>query len=122
MASTDFRELNARLLKGITRLRESAPGTMGGIAEMAGAASTDGKLDAKTKELIALAISVGIRSDNCIAFHARAAVELGASRGEAEEAIALAVYLGGGSVILAAADALDAFDQFAARSDATEPT
>ena len=116
MATNDSPELNARLLKGIQRLRESAPGTMGGIAGMAGAASTDGALDAKTKELIALAISVAIRSDNCIAFHARAASELGATRDEAEEAIAMAVYLGGASVTLAAADALDAFDQFSGQS------
>jgi AhpD family alkylhydroperoxidase len=119
MATTDFPELNTRLLRGINRLRESAPGTMGGIAEMAGAASSDGALDAKTKELIALAISVAIRSDNCIAFHARAAVELGATRDEAEEAIAMALYLGGGSVTLAAADALDAFDQFSAHPGRT---
>lgn len=116
MTTTDFPDLNARLLKGIQRLRESAPGTMGGIADMAGAASTDGVLEAKIKELIAVAISVAIRSDNCIAFHTRTAVELGATRHEVEEAIAMAVYLCGGSVTLAAADALEAFDQFASRS------
>jgi AhpD family alkylhydroperoxidase len=109
----DFPETHARLMAGIASLRERAPGTMGGVAAMAGANATDDRLDAKTKELIGLAISVAVRSESCIAFHARAAVELGATREEAEEAVAMAVYLGGGTVIQAAADALEAVDQFA---------
>ena len=48
-------------------------------------------LDGKTKELIALGICVAVRCDDCIAFHAKAALEQGASRAEVAEALAMAV-------------------------------
>jgi AhpD family alkylhydroperoxidase len=79
---------------------------------MAGAATAPGALDTKTKELIALAIGVATRCDGCIGFHMEALVKLGASRSEVEEALGMAVYMGGGPALMYAADALLAFEQF----------
>jgi AhpD family alkylhydroperoxidase len=61
---------------------------------MAMAASGPEALDSKTKELIALAISVAVRCDPCIAFHAQAAVKQGASRDEVTEVMGMAIYMG----------------------------
>ena len=47
----------------------------------------DGALTAKTKELIALAISITRECDGCIAAHARGAARQGATRGEVTEMI-----------------------------------
>jgi AhpD family alkylhydroperoxidase len=80
---------------------------------MAQAASKSGALDAKTKELIALAIGVSTRCDGCIGFHTDALVRLGASLEEFEEVLAMAVYMGGGPSLMYAADAMLAFQQFA---------
>ena len=63
-------------------LRAGAPDVMKEFSDMARAASGAEALDAKTKELIALAISVAVRCDPCFAFHAQAAVKRGASREE----------------------------------------
>jgi AhpD family alkylhydroperoxidase len=63
-------------------LRAGAPDVMKEFSAMARAASGAEALDAKTKELIALAISVAVRCDFCIAFYAQAAVKQGASRDE----------------------------------------
>jgi len=68
--------------------------------------------NAPTKELIALGISVAIRCDDCIAFHARAALKLGASRDEILETLGMAVYMGAGPSVMYATHALDAFTQF----------
>jgi len=39
-------------------------------------------------------------------------VELGATRKEVEETLAMAIYMGGGPSLMYAADALQAFDEF----------
>ena len=80
---------------------------------MAQAATTDGMLDPKTKELIAAAIGVAVRCDGCIAFHVKALVQQGASREEILEMLGMAVYMGGGPSMVYAAQALEAYDQFA---------
>ena len=68
-------------------LRRMIPDVYKGFAALHGAALVDGVLDAKTKELIALAISVNTQCDGCISAHAKAAARLGATREEAAEAI-----------------------------------
>jgi len=80
------------------------------------AAMRDGVLDKKTKELIALALGVAAHCDACLGFHVKALIRLGASRMEIEEALGVAVYMGGGPSLMYAADALAAFDQLSTPS------
>jgi AhpD family alkylhydroperoxidase len=75
--------------------------------------AADQGLDTKTKELIALAIGVAVRCDDCIAFHAKAAVDQGATPDEIFETLGMAVYMGAGPSMMYAAHALDAYKQFA---------
>lgn len=93
-------------------LRNDIAPTMQGFSAMAHAASKTQALDKKTKELIALAIGVVTRCDGCIGFHTEALVKLGASREEVEEALGMAIYMGGGPALMYAADAIGAYDQF----------
>ncbi len=93
-------------------LRSDIGPTMQGFSAMAQAATRPGALDRKTKELIALSIGVATRCDGCIGFHAEALVKLGTSRAEFEEALGMAVYMGGGPALMYAADAITAFEQF----------
>lgn len=110
--TTDYPELANDLSQSIGRLRKGIPETMKGFSQMAAAATKDGALDPKTKELIALAIGVAVRCDGCIAFHAKAANKHSAGRDEILETLGMAVYMGGGPSMVYAAQALDAFDQF----------
>lgn len=96
-------------------LRQGQPDLMKGFSTMAQAALKANALDAKTKELIALAISVAVRCDACITYHARAAVKHGATRDEILETMGMAVYMGAGPSVMYAAQALEAFDQYAAQ-------
>lgn len=93
-------------------LRADIAPTMQGFSAMAQSATKPGALDKKTKELIALAIGVATRCDGCIGFHTEALVKLGASRAEVEEALGMAVYMGGGPALMYAADAIGAYAQF----------
>lgn len=95
-------------------LRSGIGPTMQGFSAMAQAATKSGALDRKTKELIALSIGVATRCDGCIGFHTEALVKLGTSRAEFEEALGMAVYMGGGPALMYAADAMTAFEQFQA--------
>ena len=107
-----YPEITRGIVGSIKTLRKNIPDTMSGFSAMASAATRDGALDTKTKELIALAIGVATRCDGCIGFHMEALVKAGATRAEVEEALGMAVYMGGGPALMYAADAILAFEQF----------
>jgi AhpD family alkylhydroperoxidase len=107
-----YSELTARISGDLRKLRKDIPDTMQAFSALAQAATRDGALDRKTKELIALALGVAARCDGCIGFHAEALVKLGATRQEFEETLGMAVYMGGGPSLMYAADAIAAFEQF----------
>lgn len=109
-----YAETASALTENVQLLRDVVPRAMAGFAELTGAASAEGALEAKTKELMALAISIVLRCDSCIAFHMKALVELGASRDEVAETAGLAVYMGGGPAVMGAGDSLRAFDEMSA--------
>jgi AhpD family alkylhydroperoxidase len=109
---TDWKAFTGELSGGLRELRGGVPEVMKGFSAIAQAALAAEALDTKTKELIALAISVAIRCDDCIGFHAKAAVERGASREEVLETLGMAIYMGAGPAVMYAGQALEAFDQF----------
>ncbi|MGO9172289.1 MAG: carboxymuconolactone decarboxylase family protein [Rhodomicrobium sp.] len=111
----NFFEITRHISANLKGLREDIPDTMQAFSAMAKAATRDGALDKKTKELIALALGVAAHCDACIGFHAEACVALGATRAEVEEALGMAVYMGGGPSLMYAAEAMAAFEQFSAR-------
>jgi AhpD family alkylhydroperoxidase len=110
--SKSYPEITSRIAAGMRVLRKDIPETMTGFSTLAHAATSAGELDTKTKELIALAIGVATRCDGCIGFHMDALVKLGATRGEVQETLGMAVYMGGGPSVMYAADAILAFEQF----------
>jgi len=110
-----FKDLTQDLSTYLGKLRKEMPDLMNGFSSLAKAASgTDGALDKKTKELIALALGVAAHCDGCIGFHAQTLVKLGASRQEFLEMLGMAVYMGGGPSLMYAAEALKAYEEFSA--------
>jgi AhpD family alkylhydroperoxidase len=112
----DWNALKEGLSGPLRELRMGAPEIMKGFSTLAQAALSGNALDTKTKELIALAISVAIRCDDCIAFHAKAAVERGATRQEVLQTLSMAIYMGAGPSVMYASHAIEAFDQSACKS------
>ncbi|GGZ42451.1 carboxymuconolactone decarboxylase family protein [Asticcacaulis endophyticus] len=107
-----YPDITRRISGNLKTLRRDIHETMAGFSALAQAATKDGALDKKTKELIALAIGVSTRCDGCIGFHTEALVRLGATKSEVEETLGMAIYMGGGPSLMYAADAIAAFDQF----------
>lgn len=112
----DWQKLTGELTGPLRELRGGAPEVMKGFSALAQATLKAQALDTKTKELMALAIAVAIRCDDCIAFHGKAVVDQGASREEVLEALGVAIYMGGGPAVMYAGHAIEAFDQFRAAS------
>lgn len=108
----DFKDITQSLSASLAKLRNDTPDVMKAFSLLAQAASKDGALDKKTKELIALAIGIAAHCDGCIGFHVQALVKLGVTRAELEETLGMSVYMGGGPSLMYAADALVAFEQF----------
>ncbi|WP_151084074.1 carboxymuconolactone decarboxylase family protein [Nocardioides cynanchi] len=94
-------------------LRRAVPDVYLGFGALHQAAFAPGALDARTKELIALAIGVVEGCDGCIASHAQAAAKAGASKQEAAEAIGVTFLMKGGPATIHGPRAYDAFCEFA---------
>ena len=112
-----YPDITKRISDNLKVLRKDIPETMQGFTALAMAATKDGALNKKTKELIALAIGVSTRCDGCIGFHVDALVKLGATREEIEETLGMAIYMGGGPSAMYAADAMLAYEQFKAKAE-----
>ena len=59
----------------------------------------DGTIPAKYKELMGLVVSAGLRCDDCVNYHIIQSYRLGATRAEQEEALNVALVVGGSIVI-----------------------
>jgi AhpD family alkylhydroperoxidase len=71
-------EITKELTALLRNLRGGTPEITKAFASMAQAAIATKALDAKTKQLIAIAIAVAVRCDDCVGFHVKAACEHGA--------------------------------------------
>lgn len=112
MSTDSFQQLTQQVSGRLAGLRSSTPDVMKAFGELGRTALAPGALDAKTKELIAVALSVAVRCDPCIGFHTKSLVRLGATRQELDETLAVATYMGGGPSLMYAASAVAAFDEF----------
>lgn len=119
--TSNYKELTHEIMGNLASLHKGLPQVMKGFGDMGKAAMADGALDAKTKELIALAVGVAARCDGCIGFHSKALVRLGATAPEVNEALGVAVYMGGGPSAMYAANAVAAFNEFSAAAEKPAP-
>jgi len=94
-------------------LGDAIPEVMGAYRALGGAAMAEGALSAKTKELIALAVSVTRECDGCIVAHARGAARRGATDAEVAETVGVAINMNGGPATVWGARALAAYREYA---------
>ncbi|SMX30089.1 Carboxymuconolactone decarboxylase family protein [Pelagimonas phthalicica] len=111
--TTTYNDRATEIDKRVGALFKATPSVMTSYSQLVKAASADGALDSKTKELMAFAISIAIRCEDCIVFHLRAALKHGASQEEVIEAISVAVEMGGGPSVVYGGRALKALEDLA---------
>lgn len=112
MAIDNYPALLKKVQQDMGELGKANPDIMAGFRKLHEAAGSEGVLDAKTKELIALAIGIVVRCDGCIAFHVHDALKAGASEEEIVDAIGVAILMGGGPAVVYGSAALEALKQF----------
>jgi len=98
-------------LRGLNR---TIPDTTRAFNELGKAAKNGGVLDAKTKEFVALGISVADRCEPCIGLHIEALIKVGATREEVADVLGMCIQMGGGPSLMYAAKALACFDELSA--------
>jgi AhpD family alkylhydroperoxidase len=84
-----------------------APNAAAGFFALDKGASKTVHLEAKTRELIAIAVTT--RCDGCIGVHTERAINAGATREEVAEALGVAVALNAGAAMAYSARVLDAY-------------
>ena len=110
----DWKNTLANLVKGVGNFSKTNQPVAKALHQLEAATTEGDVLDAKTRELISLAVAVTTRCDGCISAHAAAAQKAGATRGEVAAALGTAISLNAGAAFVFSARALDAFDQLGA--------
>ena len=77
--TTNYLELRNHLEDRLTQFGREMPGPMTGFARLHKKTVEDGALSTKVKELMALAISIAVGCEGCIAYHAHDAIQAGAT-------------------------------------------
>ncbi|MDK3073979.1 carboxymuconolactone decarboxylase family protein [Sedimentitalea sp. JM2-8] len=99
---------------GLRNLNGAIPDTARAFAGLGRTVKQDSALDYKTKEFVALGISVAERCEPCISLHIEALIKLGASREEVADVLGMCLQMGGGPAMMYAAKALECFDELSA--------
>lgn len=104
----DWNGYRNELMGRVGDLAKLTPDTVKGYQIATNAGSNTNNLDAKTRQLISLAVAVTTRCDGCITVHAKEAVKEGATEAEIAEALGVAVAMNAGAALVYSARALDA--------------
>ena len=113
----DWSGYKKQVVDSIGAIGAVSPDIVKGYQTLAGAGAKTGKPDAKTRELISLAVAVTTRCDGCITIHTDAALKAGATKEEIVEALGVAIDLNAGAALVFSARVMDAV---AARTRAQE--
>jgi AhpD family alkylhydroperoxidase len=96
----ESKELLKEIDSSLAKFGKEWPKQMSAFMGLMGAARMPGALDAKSKELIAMATSITTHCSWCIAFHVKNALNHGATKEEIMEASWIAVMMGGGPALM----------------------
>lgn len=102
-------EHTAHVKKSFSELGKNHPKMLQAYGALEQAAAAEA-LDAKTRELIAIAVAITTRCESCISVHAAAAAKAGATESEIAGALATAISLNAGAAYTYALRALEAVD------------
>jgi AhpD family alkylhydroperoxidase len=110
MHMMDWNTYRQQFTAGVGGLAKLSPDTVRGYAQLGQASAKTNHLDAKTRELIALAVAISLRCDGCITVHSNEARKHGATKEEIAEALGVAISVNAGAALVYSTRAMDAFD------------
>ena len=108
------REILNELNNGMGEIAKKNPEQFNTFMNFAGAVLKEGAIDAKTKELISVAVGTYSRCEYCIVAHVYNALNLGATEDEIMEAAMISgAFAGGPAVANTASPVKQSIDEFA---------
>ncbi len=108
----DAKELLNETNQSLAKLGRDYPKVMKTFSSFMGAVEDPGALGTKTKELIAISLSVATRCKWCIAFHVKNALDAGASKEEIMESCFVAALMAGGPALMYTQLVVKAIEEF----------
>lgn len=107
----NWNEYQQQLMTSFAEIGKVNHEILNGYHSLSNAGNTTNVLDAKTRELIALAVAVTRQCDGCITTHTDAAIKQGATREEIIEALGVAIAVNAGAALVFSARVVDAFNE-----------
>ena len=104
----NWSEYKQQIAAAVKQIGTASPDIVRGYRILSDAGQKSGKLDAKTRELIALGVAVTRQCDGCIVVHTDAALQHGATREEIAEALGVAVAVNAGAALVFSSRVMDA--------------
>ena len=111
----DIREAVRDAKRAMSEMNKRVSEEMGCFSQFMSAVLKPGKLDLKTKELIAVGMGLTARCKYCIGIHTQKALAAGATPDELWEVATVAVMMGGGPAMTYVAELQQALEEFAPR-------
>lgn len=105
------------LRHGVRRMRNAAPETWEAWAHFVDAALAPSALDPKTKELIALGMSITAQCKYCVGMHTQRCLDTGASEAEIVDVCHVAMAMGGGPAMTYIAEVHKALELYAEKQE-----
>jgi len=104
----DWNEYQKQIGATLGEIAKVSPDVVRGYRTLSDAGQKTAKLDAKTRELIAIGVGVTRQCDGCIVVHTDAALKHGATREEIIEALGVAVAVNAGAALVYSTRVMDA--------------
>lgn len=109
--ATEWATKLTKLIKSVGNLNQANKPVAQAYHSLEVATRANNVLDAKTHELIALAVAVTTRCEGCITAHTAAAKKAGATKEEVAAALGTAIALNAGAAYVYSAKTMDAYDE-----------
>ena len=111
----EIREAVRDAKRALGEMNKQVPEEMTCFSQFMGSVLKPGKLDLKTKELIALGMGLTARCKYCIGIHTQKALDAGATPEELWEVATVAVMMGGGPAMTYVAELQKSLAEFVSR-------
>ncbi len=105
------------LKHGIRRMREASPDTWSAWAKFVDSTLKPAALDGKTKELIALGMSITTQCKYCVGVHVQKCLDAGATDAEINDVCKVAMLMGGGPAMTYIAEVHKGVEVYRSKQD-----
>ena len=114
---TEMRKKLTQIKRPLQSMGQKAPEFIDAFMKFKEETEKEGAIDAKTKKLIAIALSIATRCEWCIAMHTKDALDAGATPDQIMEVVFLSSLMGGAPSLMLGQLVMQAVQEFTTKDD-----